>query len=176
MSQYRPIPLSGYPDHPPEVMERRARDFYQELKRRRTVRDFSDRPVPRQVIEACLSAAGTAPSGANMQPWHFVAVSDPQIKARIRAAAEAEERAFYQGRASDEWLEALAHLGTDADKPFLETAPFLIVVFQQNYGLDAEGRRVKHYYGFSRTTAWTPRAGGSSTTTCRRAPASPPVS
>jgi nitroreductase len=146
MSQYRPIPLSGYPDHPPEVMERRARDFYQELKRRRTVRDFSDRPVPRQVIEACLSAAGTAPSGANMQPWHFVAVSDPQIKARIRAAAEAEERAFYQGRASDEWLEALAHLGTDADKPFLETAPFLIVVFQQNYGLDAEGRRVKHYY------------------------------
>jgi nitroreductase len=146
MSQYRPIPLSGYPDHPPEVMERRAQDFFQELKRRRTVRDFSDRPVPRQVIEACLSAAGTAPSGANMQPWHFVAVSDPQIKARIRAAAEAEERAFYQGRASDEWLEALAHLGTDADKPFLETAPFLIVVFQQNYGLDAEGRRVKHYY------------------------------
>ncbi len=146
MSQYRPIPLSGYADYPPEEMERRARDFYQELKRRRSVRDFSDRPVPRQVIEACLGAAGTAPSGANMQPWHFVAVSDPDIKGQIRAAAEAEERAFYQGRASDEWLEALAHLGTDADKPFLETAPYLIVVFQQNYGLDAEGRRVKHYY------------------------------
>jgi iodotyrosine deiodinase len=146
MSEYHPIPLTGYPDYPPENMERRARDFYQELKRRRTVRDFSDRPVPRQVIEACLSAAGTAPSGANMQPWHFVAVSDPGIKGRIRAAAEAEERAFYEGRASDEWLEALAHLGTDADKPFLETAPFLIVVFQQNYGLDAEGERVKHYY------------------------------
>jgi nitroreductase len=127
-------------------MERRAREFYQELKSRRTVRDFSDRPVPRPVIEACLSAAGTAPSGANMQPWHFVAVSDPEIKGRIRAAAEAEERAFYDGRASDEWLEALAHLGTDADKPFLETAPYLIVVFQQNYGLDAEGERVKHYY------------------------------
>ncbi len=146
MSQYSPIPLTGYPDYPPEAMERRARDFYQELKRRRTVRDFSDRPVPRRVIEACLAAAGTAPSGANMQPWHFVAVSDPEIKGRIRAAAEAEERAFYEGRASDEWLEALAHLGTDADKPFLETAPFLIVVFQQNYGLDAEGERVKHYY------------------------------
>ncbi len=146
MSQYRPIPLSGYADYPPEEMERRARGFYQELKRRRSVRDFSDRPVPRPVIEACLAAAGTAPSGANMQPWHFVAVSDPEIKGRIRAAAEAEERAFYQGRASDEWLEALAPLGTDADKPFLETAPYLIVVFQQNYGLDAEGRRVKHYY------------------------------
>jgi nitroreductase len=146
MSEYQPIPLTGYPDYPPEDMERRAREFYQELKSRRTVRDFSDRPVPRPVIEACLSVAGTAPSGANMQPWHFVAVSDPEIKGRIRAAAEAEERAFYDGRASDEWLEALAHLGTDADKPFLETAPYLIVVFQQNYGLDAEGERVKHYY------------------------------
>ena len=146
MSQYSPIPLTGYPDYPPEDMERRAQDFYQKLKRRRTVRDFSDRPVPRQVIESCLAAAGTAPSGANMQPWHFVAVSDPEIKGRIRAAAEAEERAFYEGRASDEWLEALAHLGTDADKPFLESAPYLIVVFQQNYGLDTEGGRVKHYY------------------------------
>ena len=146
MSQYSPTPLTGYPDYPPEDMERRARAFYQELKRRRTVRDFSDRPVPRQVIEACLAAAGTAPSGANMQPWHFVAVSNPEIKGQIRAAAEAEERAFYEGRASDEWLEALAHLGTDADKPFLESAPYLIVVFQQNYGLDTEGGRVKHYY------------------------------
>ena len=127
-------------------MKRRAEAFHAEIRRRRTVRDFSDRPVPRAVIESCLRAAGTAPSGANKQPWHFAVVGDPALKRRIREAAEAEERAFYAGKAGDEWLAALAPLGTDADKPFLETAPWLIVVFQQNYGLGPDGERIKHYY------------------------------
>jgi nitroreductase len=127
-------------------MARRAAKFYADIGRRRTVRDFSDRPVPRDVIEKCLQAAGTAPSGANQQPWHFVVVSDPEIKRQIREAAEEEERAFYSGRAPDEWLEALSHLGTDAHKPFLETAPYLIVIFAQNYGLRSDGSKVKHYY------------------------------
>jgi nitroreductase len=116
------------------------------MRRRRTARDFSDRPVPREIIENCLLAAGTAPSGANLQPWHFVVVSDSAVKKKIREAAEAEEREFYGGRAPDEWLEALAPLGTDDHKPFLETAPYLIVIFAQNYGLAPTGRKVKHYY------------------------------
>jgi nitroreductase len=127
-------------------MRRRAAAFYAEVRRRRTVRDFSDRPVPREVVEDCLRAAGTAPSGANMQPWQFVAVGDPALKRRIREAAEAEERAFYGGRASPEWLAALAPLGTDADKPFLERAPWLIAVFAQAYGALPDGRKVKNYY------------------------------
>ncbi len=140
------IPLDPPPARTPEEMLDRADDFLAEFRRRRTVRDFSDRPVPRAVIERCIAAAGTAPSGANRQPWHFAAVGDPEIKQRIREAAEAEERAFYGGKAGDEWLEALAPLGTDANKPFLEIAPWLIVVFQQNYGLTPEGTRLKHYY------------------------------
>ena len=124
----------------------RARAFADELASRRTVRDFSPRPVPRAVIEACLSAAGTAPSGANQQPWRFVAVADPAIKRRIREAAEAEEREFYQHRATPEWLGELAALGTTADKPFLEIAPWLIAVFYERYGVDAEGNRHKRYY------------------------------
>ncbi|MBI1880712.1 MAG: nitroreductase family protein, partial [Chloroflexi bacterium] len=104
------------------------------------------RPVPREIIQNCLLAAGTAPSGANMQPWHFVVVSDPTVKQQIRAAAEAEEREFYGGRAPEEWLEALAPLGTDEHKPFLETAPYLIVIFAQNYGLAPDGHKIKHYY------------------------------
>jgi nitroreductase len=127
-------------------MQQRAAGFYADLRRRRTVRDFSDRPVPREIIENCLLAAGTAPSGANMQPWHFVVVSDPDVKRQIRAAAEAEEREFYGGRAPEEWLEALAPLGTDEHKPFLETAPYLIVIFAQNYGLAPDGQKIKHYY------------------------------
>jgi nitroreductase len=127
-------------------MQQRAAGFYADLRRRRTVRDFSDRPVPREIIENCLLAAGTAPSGANMQPWHFVVVSDPEVKRQIRAAAEAEEREFYSGRAPEEWLEALAPLGTDEHKPFLETAPYLIVIFAQNYGLAPDGQKIKHYY------------------------------
>jgi nitroreductase len=127
-------------------MRQRLRDFYAEVNRRRTVRDFSDRPVPRDLIETALRAAATAPSGANLQPWHFAVVSGAKTKRRIREAAEAEEREFYEHRASAEWLEALAPLGTDADKPFLETAPYLIAVFLQKYGELPDGRKVKHYY------------------------------
>ncbi len=124
----------------------RAASFHAAMARRRTVRDFSDRPVPRDVIEHCLSTAGSAPNGANLQPWHFVAVSEPQLKHEIRVAAEAEEREFYEHRAPNEWLEALAALGTDAQKPFLETAPWLIAIFSQPYRILSDGRRLKHYY------------------------------
>jgi len=124
----------------------RARAFADELGNRRSVRDFSPRPVPREVIAACLRAAGTAPSGANQQPWRFVAIADPEVKRRIRGAAEAEEREFYQHRAPAEWLAALAALGTDADKPFLEVAPWLIAVFYERFGVDAQGRKHKRYY------------------------------
>jgi nitroreductase len=140
------IHLNEYKEYPVEEMKRRALEFYTNLRRRRTVRDFSDRPVPREVIENCLRAAGTAPNGANMQPWHFVVVSDPGIKRQIRAAAETEEQAFYRERATEEWLEVLAPLGTTPEKPFLETAPYLIAVFAQNYGLTPNGRKIKHYY------------------------------
>ena len=141
--EFSPLPFHEYPA---EEMRQRADNFYVELKRRRTVRDFSNRPVPRDIIETCIRTAGTAPSGANQQPWHFAIVSDPDIKRQIRLAAEEEERAFYSGRASGEWLDALEHLGTDASKPFLETAPYLIVIFAQRYGLDEKGGKVKHYY------------------------------
>ncbi|MGH2585209.1 MAG: nitroreductase family protein [Dehalococcoidia bacterium] len=140
------MPLTEYQDYPPDELQRRAAAFYAEIRRRRTVRDFSPRPVPREVIEDCLRAAGTAPSGANMQPWHFAVVGDPATKRRIRTAAEEEERAFYGGRAPEEWLDALAPLGTNADKPFLETAPYLIAIFALAYGTAADGTRVKHYY------------------------------
>ena len=124
----------------------RAEAFADELHLRRTVRDFAETPVPRDLIEACLRAAGSAPSGANQQPWRFVAVSDPEAKRRIREAAEAEEREFYQHRAPAEWLQALAPLGTDADKPFLETAPWLIAVFYERTGVGANGEKHKRYY------------------------------
>ncbi|MCB0193937.1 MAG: nitroreductase family protein [Anaerolineae bacterium] len=137
-NQYRQYPL--------EEMQQRAADFYADMKRRRTIREFSSRTVPRTIIEDCLRAAGTAPSGANQQPWHFVVVSDPAIKKQIREAAEEEEQAFYNERAPETWLEALAPLGTDENKPFLETAPYLIVIFAQNYGLRSDGSKVKHYY------------------------------
>ena len=140
------IPLEGYREYPAAEMLERAEAFYAEMRRRRTVRMFSDRPVPREVIERCLLTAGTAPNGANLQPWHFVAVSDLEVKHRIRLAAEEEERAFYSGRAPQEWLDALAHLGTDAAKPFLDTAPYLIAIFAQSYGMAADGGRQRHYY------------------------------
>jgi len=116
------------------------------MARRRTVRDFSERPVPRTVIESCLRTAGSAPNGANLQPWHFVAISDPKLQHEIRLAAEEEEREFYEHRAPAEWLEALRALGTTADKPFLEKAPWLIAIFSQPYHLDRGGEKVKHYY------------------------------
>ena len=127
-------------------MRKRLNEFYATVNRRRTVRDFSDRPVPRDVIETALRAAGTAPSGANLQPWHFVGISGPETKKRIREAAEVEEREFYEHRASPEWLAALEPLGTDSSKPFLETAPYLIAVFLQKFGELPDGRKVKHYY------------------------------
>lgn len=140
------IPLTGFAEYPAAEMLDRAEAFYEEMRRRRTVRHFSDRPVPRAVIERCLLTAGTAPNGANLQPWQFVAVSNPDIKHRIRLAAEEEERAFYSGRAPQEWLDALSHLGTDAAKPFLETAPYLIAIFAQSYGITSDGGKQRHYY------------------------------
>jgi nitroreductase len=125
---------------------RRACGFRDLMQTRRSVRDFSRRPVPREVIEACIATAGTAQSGANQQPWHFVAVSSPEVKRRIREAAEAEEREFYERRAPDEWLHALKPIGTDWHKPFLEAAPWLIAIFVQKWGRDAAGGKVKHYY------------------------------
>ena len=139
-------PLTGYAEYEPAEMIARAGAFRTNLSRRRTVRHFSDRPLPREVIEQCLLAAGSAPSGANQQPWHFVVVVDPAVKRQIRAAAEAEERDFYESRAPQEWLDALAPLGTDANKPFLETAPYLIAIFAQSYSLLPDGRKVKNYY------------------------------
>lgn len=140
------VALTGYQEFDAETMAGRASSFYQDVKRRRTVREFADRPVPRDVIADCIRAAGTAPNGANLQPWHFVAVSDPAIKRRIREGAEEEERAFYRGKAPREWLDALAPLGTDEHKPFLETAPWLIAIFAESYGALPDGRKVKHYY------------------------------
>jgi nitroreductase len=140
------IPLPS-PDPLPEPETlRRAQDFHALMQRRRTVRDFDPRPVPREVIADCIAAAGTAPSGANQQPWHFVAVSDPDVKRRIRLAAEAEEREFYERRAPEEWLDALRPIGTDWHKPFLETAPWLIAIFVQKWGRAADGSKIKHYY------------------------------
>ena len=124
----------------------RAQRFYEAMQRRRTFRDFSDRPVQREVIEYCLRAAGTAPSGANLQPWHFVAISDPTVKREIRIAAEKEEKEFYTHRAPKAWLEALAPLGTDSNKPFLEIAPWLIAVFAQPFRILADGTRSPTYY------------------------------
>ncbi len=146
MSEDKFVPLSGYPQYPQEEMQARAAGFLAEMRTRRSVRQFSDRPVPVDIIAACLRAAGTAPSGANLQPWHFVVVGEAGLKRRIRLAAEAEEHEFYTRRATPEWLEALAPLGTDEHKPFLETAPYLIAIFVQRYRLLPDGRQVKHYY------------------------------
>jgi len=140
---FEPLPFS---EKPAEEMLRSVREFHANIRRRRTVRDFSDRPVAREIIEIALRAAGTAPSGANMQPWHYVAVSDPALKREIRIAAEQEEKEFYQHRASEEWLKALAPLGTNEQKPFLETAPWLIAVFLQKFSFDEQGNRLKNYY------------------------------
>lgn len=139
-------PLTGYVEYPVEEMKQRAADFLREMRRRRTVREFSDRPVPRAVIETCLLVAGSAPSGANLQPWQFVVVSDPKVKHEIRVAAEQEEDEFYHRRAPQEWLDALAVIGTDEHKPFLESAPYLITIFGKNHSVLPDGRRVKNYY------------------------------
>lgn len=140
------IPLASYKEYPLDEMERRAKSFCIEMQRRRSVREFARRPVSKAVIAECLRAAGTAPSGANMQPWHFVVVGQASVKRQIREAAEVEEYAFYRGRAGAEWLSALSDLGTDHHKPFLEAAPYLIAVFAQTYGVSEDGRKIKHYF------------------------------
>jgi len=146
VSKPKLVPLSTYREYTEDEMRQRAAEFYEQANRRRTVREFSDRAVDRDVIDNCLRAAGTAPSGANLQPWHFVVVTDAEMKRRIRKDAEEEEREFYQHRAPQEWLDALEPLGTDADKPFLETAPVLIAIFVQNSGQRPDGSPIKHYY------------------------------
>lgn len=143
---YDPLPLPDRVQLPAAQSLAAAQAFRDYMRKRHSVRDYAATPVAQEVIEACVAAAGSAPSGANRQPWHFVAISDPTLKARIRAAAEAEERAFYEGAAGDEWLAALEPIGTGASKPHLEEAPWLIVVFAQRYGLGPDGQRFKHYY------------------------------
>lgn len=145
-SAYWPVPLPDHIARPEAEMQARAEAFLADIRRRHTVRDFSDRPVPRSLIETCLTAAGTAPNGANHQPWHFCVIGDPAVKRRIREAAEAEEREFYAGKAGEEWLKALAPLGTDPDKPFLEAAPWLIAVFGARRSASADGVMRKNYY------------------------------
>ena len=146
MNQPKFIPFKNPYNYSDEEMVKRSKEFYEIMKQRRTIRDFSDKPVPREVIENCIATAGTAPNGANMQPWHFVVVSDEEIKKEIRKAAEVEEKLFYSERATQEWLDALAPLGTDDEKPFLETAPYLIVIFAKKYDVLPDGRQLKNYY------------------------------
>jgi iodotyrosine deiodinase len=146
MSLPKMIPLPDRKEYSPEEMSTRASEFNAEMQRRRSIRQFSNRPVAREIIEDCVHAAGSAPSGANLQPWHFVVVSDGQIKRQIREGAEAEEREFYTRRATAEWLEVLAPLGTDEHKPFLETAPYLIVIFGRSHSYLPDGRKIKNYY------------------------------
>lgn len=146
MSAHPTQPLTAYRSYPESDMLQRARDFSAELRRRRTVRDFSPRAVPRELIEQALLAAGSAPNGANLQPWHFVAIASPEVKRAIRVAAEEEEREFYAGRATPEWLADLAPLGTDAAKPFLATAPWLIAVFAERWRRFPNGAKRANYY------------------------------
>ena len=140
------VPLTTYDELTEDEMREAAHSFLEKMRRRRTVRDFSDRRVPRDVLETCLLAAGTAPNGANRQPWRFVIISDPEIKSKIREEAEIEERAFYREKAPQEWLDALEHLGTDDNKPFLERAPWLIAIFAESYEVMKDGTKAKNYY------------------------------
>lgn len=146
MKPHDSSPLSDYIEYPAHEMLKRSENFYQEIKRRHSIRSFSNRPVAREVIENCIKAAGTAPSGANHQPWHFVAISDPEIKAQIREQAETHEKSFYQGRGGDEWLTALKPLGTDDNKPYLTHAPWLIAIFSEKKGgIHAEDKNTNYY-------------------------------
>ena len=143
---YDPVPLASKAQLTSAEGLERSSQYLETMSSRRTVRQFSDQPVPKDIIDTAIRAAGTAPSGANHQPWHFVCIRDPNIKREIRLAAEAEERAFYAGKAGDNWLQDIGPLGTDAQKPFLETAPWLIAIFSERYGLDANGSKRKNYY------------------------------
>ncbi len=144
--EYKAISLNPPPPLPDVEAERLAADYLAKMTTRHTVREFSGQPVPLAVVEACIATAGRAPSGANQQPWHFVAVQSPEMKAKIRQAAEIEEAAFYAGGGGDEWIKALEPLGTGVEKPHLTTAPWLIVIFAQRYGERPDGSRYKHYY------------------------------
>jgi nitroreductase len=146
MSEKNFRPLAEYREFPPEEMGIRANEFYSDMRRRRSVRQFSDRPIDRKIIENCIRTASTAPSGANLQPWHFVVVSDPTVKKQIHRSAEEIEHEFYSGESTKKWVKDLEHLGTSDQKPFLLTAPYLIVVFAQRHGLDLSGEQKKHYY------------------------------
>lgn len=146
MKPHETISYTALPDYSDEDCIAKARQAYEQLRSRRSCRYFSGAPVPRKAIEYALLAAGTAPSGANHQPWHFAVIGSPDKKRAIRQGAEAEEREFYQGKAGQEWLEALAPLGTDCDKPFLETAPWLIVIFGQRRGGLYPGDDKQNYY------------------------------
>ncbi len=146
MEQKHFLRLTDYRRYPEGEMRRRASQFYAEMARRRSVRDFSDRPIDRTIIEDCLKAASTAPSGANQQPWRFIVVSDPTVKRQIREAAEQVEKEFYTQESTKKWVSALDHLGTVPSKPFLETAPYLIVIFSQLYNYCTNGEKNKHYY------------------------------
>lgn len=146
MSNPNFIPYGQYIQYPEAEMKKRAADFRELMQRRRTIREFSDQKIPMEVIEQAILAAGTAPNGANMQPWHFAVVTDPNLKMQIRTAAEKEEQEFYNNRAPDDWLEALEPFGTDENKPFLEKAPCLIAIFSQSFGVTDSGEKKKHYY------------------------------
>lgn len=146
MQEHDHSPLTDFIEYPAEEMLERSEAFYQNIKRRHSIRKFSDRPVDKAVIENCIKAAGSAPSGANHQPWHFVAIQDSDIKRQVREQAENHEKGFYSGRAGDEWLDALKPLGTDADKPYLEHAPWLIAIFSQKKGgLSIEDQNTNYY-------------------------------
>ncbi len=144
--KYKPLPLPDRFDLSDDEMIAAAGAFYDKMRRRHSVRHFSTCPVPREIIESCIRTAGAAPSGANRQPWHFVAIAEPSCKHRIRLAAEEEEKQFYDGGGGDEWLRALEPIGTDAAKPHMDIAPWLIVVFAQRWGEFADGTRYKNYY------------------------------
>lgn len=146
MKTHDSLPLTDFIEYPPDEMAVRAREFYKDIKRRHSIRFFSDRSVPKPIIEDCIRAAGTAPSGANHQPWHFALIANPETKRKVRIAAEQEEKAFYEGRGAKEWLDALAPLGTDASKPYLESAPYLIAIFAQRRGGVTAGEQNKNYY------------------------------
>ena len=132
MQDHNASPLDDFIEYPAAEMLQRSKQFYADIKRRHSIRKFSNRPVARDIIENCIKAAGTAPNGANHQPWHFVAIHSQAVKTQVREQAEAHERGFYEGRGSDEWLGALKPLGTDADKPYLEHAPWLIAILAKN--------------------------------------------
>lgn len=146
MSKNDFIPLEEYKEYPVDEMKIRAAEFYADLKRRRTVRGFSNRSVPQEIIKNCIRTAASAPSGANLQPWHFVVVSDPEIKKQIHHSSETVEREFYQSKSTKNWVHDLEHLGTNDQKPFLLKAPYLIVIFAQRHGINSSGEHRKHYY------------------------------